>query len=118
MKYTKTEAAIYFGQLTSFIGCQLTYNYVHYNPYITNAVDAIIVILMFASLLGQIFCSALMISNVRKTSLYILIVEIIYSIILLQINNYIGIIMIADCIYGIVFLLLHITDYIKLFFPK
>ena len=118
MKYTKGEISIYICQLTSFIGCQLTYNYVNHNRYITNAFDAIIVALMFASLLGQIICSALMMSNVRKTSFYILLIEIIYSIILLSINDYIGFMMIVFCLYGVIFFLIQIKEYIKLFFKK
>ena len=118
MKYSKGEIITYVTQLTSFLGCQLTYNYVNHNHYITNVFDAIIVILMFASLLGQIICSAVMMSNVRKTSFYILLLEIIYSIILLAFNDYIGFMMIVFCLYGIIFFLLQIKDYIKLFFKK
>ena len=118
MKYSKGEIITYVTQLTSFLGCQLTYNYVNHNHYITNVFDAIIVILMFASLLGQIICSAVMMSNVRKTSFYILLLEIIYSIILLAFNDYIGFMMIVFCLYGIIFFLIQIKDYIKLFFKK
>jgi hypothetical protein len=118
MKYSKGEIIIYATQLTSFLGCQLSYNYVNHNHYITNAIDAIMVALMFASLLGQIICSALMMSNVRKTSFYILLLEIIYSIVLLAFNDYIGFMMIVFCLYGIIFFLIQIKDYVKLFFKK